>query len=213
MIAVLNYTDGVLLALEWLDMRSPTGKCAGILGQQLAAQHRVIRSQHGWHRDNTIGLTAQPNTLTDSWLEFYREQRLGHQLRIAAANGYGESLRQAGDWLLDNLDTLFGDYAPEPSLLHGDLWGGNWSAVNGQPVIFDPAIYYGDRESDLAMTLLFGGFGPEFYESYNDAWPLHDGHERRVDLYQLYHVLNHLNLFGRGYLDRAASLLAGLANH
>jgi fructosamine-3-kinase len=95
-------------------------------------------------------------------------------------------------------------------LLHGDLWGGNWASCGGEPVIFDPAVYYGDRESDLAMTRLFGGFGRTFYEAYEAAWPLEPGHEARNDIYQLYHVLNHLNLFGSGYLGRAQELLRRL---
>ena len=212
-IAVLKYGDGALLALEWLELSSPSENCARVLGQQLAVQHRHTQAQHGWYRDNTIGLTAQPNTPADSWPEFYRKQRLEHQLRLAADNGHGADLQAAGHTLLDNLDTLFDDYIPDASLLHGDLWGGNWSAVDGRPVTFDPAVYYGDRETDLAMTRLFGGFSSEFYDSYNEAWPLSDGHERRVDLYQLYHVLNHLNLFGRGYLSRAMALFDNLSGN
>ena len=99
-----------------------------------------------------------------------------------------------------------------PSLLHGDLWSGNHAAMDGRPVIFDPAVYYGDRESDLAMTRLFGGFGRGFYSAYEAAWPLEPGHEARNDLYQLYHVLNHLNLFGTGYLGRSLGLLRGLVS-
>jgi fructosamine-3-kinase len=112
--------------------------------------------------------------------------------------------------LLDNLGYFFSDYWPEASLLHGDLWSGNWAASNGDPVVFDPAVYYGDRESDIAMTRLFGGFGKAFYESYNAAWPLPAGHKERIELYQLYHVLNHLNLFGQGYLGRAQDIIRHL---
>ena len=105
---------------------------------------------------------------------------------------------------------LFEGYEPQASLCHGDLWGGNWGVADSVPVIFDPAVYYGDRESDIAMTKLFGGFGREFYCAYERAWPMAPGHERRLDLYQLYHVLNHLNLFGAGYLSQALGLLRGL---
>ena len=94
--------------------------------------------------------------------------------------------------------------------MHGDLWGGNWSSVNGQPVIFDPAVYYGDRETDLAMTRLFGGFSADFYRAYESSWPLSEGYEQRITLYQLYHVLNHLNLFGASYLGRAQAMIAKL---
>jgi protein-ribulosamine 3-kinase len=209
--AVVDYDDGALLALEWLELRSPSAGAAGILGQQLAALHRHRHREYGWYRDNTIGSTPQRNSASDSWLDFYREHRLQYQLRLACEKGFGGVLQSAGQKLLDNLDALFEDDAPDASLLHGDLWGGNWSAVHGQPVIYDPAVYYGDRETDLAMTRLFGGFGPEFYAAYVESWPLNDGHERRVGLYQLYHVLNHLNLFGGGYLGQAVSLIEDLA--
>ena len=95
-------------------------------------------------------------------------------------------------------------------MLHGDLWAGNWGAVGGEPVVFDPAVYYGDRESDIAMTLLFGGFGRSFYAAYEAAWPLAPGHQQRIRLYQLYHVLNHLNLFGGSYLNQAIGLMREL---
>ena len=108
------------------------------------------------------------------------------------------------------LPALFNDYQPAPSLLHGDLWGGNAASSNAVPVIFDPAAHYGDRECDIAMTRLFGGFGGAFYRAYEEAWPLAPGYAVREKLYQLYHVLNHLNLFGGGYLGRAESLIGQL---
>ena len=111
---------------------------------------------------------------------------------------------------MKRLPVFFEAYSPEASLLHGDLWGGNWACCDGEPVIFDPAVYYGDRETDLAMTRLFGGFGRAFYDAYESAWPLAPGHRERNDLYQLYHVLNHLNLFGSGYLGRAQDLIQRL---
>jgi protein-ribulosamine 3-kinase len=209
--AVVDYEDGALLALEWLELSAPSAGTARILGRQLAALHRYTHREYGWYRDNTIGSTPQHNSSSDSWLDFYREHRLQYQLRLACEKGFGCVLQAAGQKLLDNLDALFADDAPAASILHGDLWGGNWSAVNGQPVIYDPAVYYGDRETDLAMTRLFGGFSPDFYAAYSESWPLNDGHERRVGLYQLYHVLNHLNLFGGGYLGQAVNLLEGLA--
>jgi fructosamine-3-kinase len=104
----------------------------------------------------------------------------------------------------------FDDYWPEASLLHGDLWGGNWAVCDSEPVVFDPAVYYGDRESDIAMTRLFGGFDDTFYEAYEEAWPLARGSEQRIALYQLYHLLNHLNLFGAAYLDRALAIIRWL---
>ena len=210
-LAVTDYADGALLVLEWLNLGAPSIDTPRVLGQQLAALHRCTQTRYGWFRDNTIGLTPQTNSRMDSWPVFYREQRLEYQLGLASENGFRGELQTAGQKLLDNIDTFFVDYVPDASLLHGDLWGGNWSAVEGQPVIFDPAVYFGDRETDLAMTRLFGGFSREFYEAYDDSWPLNNGSERRVALYQLYHVLNHLNLFGGGYLGRAVALVNSLA--
>jgi fructosamine-3-kinase len=144
-------------------------------------------------------------------VEFWRTQRLGFQLRLAAGNGYGGRLQTQGERLLTELPALLAGHTPPAALLHGDLWSGNYSVdVGGAPVIFDPALYYGDRETDLAMTELFGGFSPRFYQAYNDAYPLSEGYRLRKSLYNLYHVLNHLNLFGGGYLAQAEQLLGGL---
>ena len=146
----------------------------------------------------------------DGWVDFFREHRLRFQLNLAAQNGYGGELQQLGAGLAERLPELFDGYEPVASLCHGDLWGGNWGVADGEPVIFDPAVYYGDRESDIAMTMLFGGFGRSFYRAYEQAWPMERGNERRLRLYQLYHVLNHLNLFGSGYLRQALELLRKL---
>ncbi len=198
------------VALEWLDFGRPGGNTETRLGEQLAALHRCTADRFGWHRDNTIGLTPQHNDASDDWIHFFREHRLGFQLRLAADNGFTGALQDQGAELMQCLPGLFESYSPEASLLHGDLWGGNWGSCGGEPVIFDPAVYYGDRESDLAMTRLFGGFGRNFYAAYEATWPLHPGHSERCDLYQLYHVLNHLNLFGSGYLGRARDLVQRL---
>ena len=199
------------LALEWLRLGDSTPQSQATLGAQLARQHRVIAPTFGWQRDNTIGSTPQPNGRRQDWVCFLRDQRLGYQLDLAARNGFGGHLQELGARLLDHMDELFATYHPSASLLHGDLWGGNWATdERNLPVIFDPAVYYGDREADLAMTRLFGGFGPEFYAAYEAAWPLDPGAPVRVGLYNLYHVLNHLNLFGRGYLAQAMALLERL---
>ena len=198
------------LAIEWIEFDRSTGDAERLLGKQLAEMHRHCREHYGWHRDNTIGLTAQHNQWSDNWLQFFREHRLGFQLNLAEKNGFGGELQSDGMRLQRNLEMLFGDYEPSASLLHGDLWGGNWAASNGQPVIFDPAVYYGDRESDIAMTQLFGGFGRDFYSAYQESWPMDAGYENRRKLYQLYHVLNHLNLFGGGYLSRSMQLIHDL---
>jgi fructosamine-3-kinase len=176
------------------------------LGEQLAQLHRTTASYFGWHRDNTIGLTPQKNNPSPDWLGFFREQRLRYQLDLLAAKGH-----RVQTTLLDRLEPFFEGHAPQASLLHGDLWGGNWlTAATGEPVIFDPACYYGDREADIAMTGLFGGFSPEFYAAYESSWPLDEGHRHRRDLYNLYHVLNHANLFGGGYLRQAHEMIQRL---
>lgn len=196
------------LVLEHLTLSRGTSAGARALGRQLARLHRHAGRTFGWARDNTIGATTQRNTQTDDWITFWREHRLRVQLDLAARNGYRGRLQDSGARLLEALDALLAPHRPPASLLHGDLWRGNAAFTeDGEPVVFDPAVYYGDRETDLAMTELFGGFPDEFYRGYQDEWPLEPGYERRRDLYNLYHVLNHLNLFGGGYLGQAQRLI------
>jgi fructosamine-3-kinase len=193
------------LLMEHLDL-ARAGDSAS-LGSGLAALHQATWERFGWKMDNTIGLTPQVNTPASDWVEFWRDNRLGFQLNLAKRNGHAGPLQREGDRLMSRLHGLFDGYDPAPSLLHGDLWGGNYGYLaSGTPVIYDPAVYYGDRESDLAMTELFGGFGPSFYAAYRSAWPLDHGYGARKLLYQLYHVLNHLNLFGPAYLGQAETL-------
>ena len=199
-----------LLALEWIDFQPASTSTEWIFGRNLANLHRFTVDRFGWHRDNTIGSTPQQNPWNDDWVQFFAEHRLGFQLELAARNGFRGNLRTMGDRLLASLGQYFNDYWPEASLLHGDLWGGNWAASDSVPVMFDPAVYYGDRETDIAMTRLFGGFGTAFYEAYDETWPLAAGYKEREQLYQLYHVLNHLNLFGGSYLGRAEEILREL---
>ena len=203
--------DEAFITLERIDFEKANDATERLLGEQLAALHRCTVEEFGWHRDNTIGVTPQKNSRSSDWISFFREQRLKFQLELAASNGFSGELQTLGRDLCDRLPELFADYTPVASLLHGDLWAGNWGVTNGEPIIFDPAVHYGDRESDIAMTRLFGGFGRAFYEAYESAWPLESGHELRADLYQLYHVLNHLNLFGGAYLDQALRILRVLA--
>ena len=203
-------SDGAYIEMERFALERGTEGDAATLGQQLAALHRHTAKIHGWHRDNTIGLTPQRNLQTDDWVAFFRDQRLKFQLELAARNGYTGELQDLGNRLAERLEDLFEGYDPVPSLLHGDLWAGNWGVADGVPVIFDPAVYYGDRETDIAMTQLFGGFGDAFYREYERAWPLAARSAERLELYKLYHVLNHLNLFGSGYLEQATSILRGL---
>ena len=192
------------LALEWIESR-PAGRAAEHrLGEQLAAQHQVTAAQFGLAEDNFIGRARQPNGWLADWVEFFRERRLRHQLALATQNGFAQLLEQPGARLLESMAALLAGHTPQASLLHGDLWGGNWLAdERAEAWIFDPAIYYGDREADLAMTRLFGGFGRAFYDAYVVAAPLPAGHAVRAELYNLYHVLNHANLFGGGYARQA----------
>jgi protein-ribulosamine 3-kinase len=185
------------LLLEYLDLK-PRGDFAA-LGRMLADAHRKAGPRFGWRRDNYIGSTPQPNGWRDDWAEFWRERRLRPQIELAASKGFEIGPVDPGP-ILQN-------HKPRPSLLHGDLWSGNAGFTAEGPVVFDPAVYYGDREADLAMTELFGGFPREFYKAYDDTFPLPDGYERRKHLYNLYHLLNHLNLFGGGYLGQVKAAL------
>lgn len=172
--------------------------------------HKIKSDLYGFNIDNFIGDNKQLNLQKNSWRDFFLENRLGFQLDMAKKNGYdltGLFKRSA-----PAIKSILDDNEEEPTLLHGDLWGGNLiSNSKGQPVFIDPAIYYGHRECDIAMTKLFGGFSSEFYMEYNRLYPLKKGWENRVDLYNLYHILNHLNIFGRSYLSQAESILKSYA--
>ncbi len=197
------------LVMECLDLGGRGD--AATLGEGLAALHRSTAERFGWHRDNTIGSTPQVNQQEHDWQRFWREHRLGFQLRLAARHGAGRSTIELGQRVQEALPALLDGHQPVPSLLHGDLWAGNYSFTrSGEPAIFDPAVYYGDREADLAMTELFGGFGPAFYAAYRAAWPMDEGYAVRKVLYNLYHILNHFNLFGGGYLSQAQGMMERL---
>jgi protein-ribulosamine 3-kinase len=197
------------LVLEHLELGSRGN--ARLLGEQLAALHRCEGPRFGFNQDNFIGTTPQPNGWKSDWIDFWREYRLGYQLRLAAQNGYGGRLQRLGEKLMDALPAFFADYSPQPSLLHGDLWSGNHAFLDdGTPTIFDPAVYYGDRECDLAMTELFGGYTADFYAAYHAAYPLDAGYAMRRELYNLYHIVNHANLFGGGYASQAEQMMQRL---
>ena len=201
------------LILENLSLANGVSHSAKQLGEQLAAMHKYTSPLFGWTRDNTIGSVQQINTQKESWIEFWSEQRLDFQLNLAKQNGANRSLYNKGIELLKNLDYFYSDYKPQASLLHGDLWSGNYGYLKeGTPVIFDPAVCYGDREVDIAMTELFGGFPAEFYSAYNQAWPLDKGYPQRKKLYNLYHILNHFNMFGGGYAMQAENMIEQLLN-
>jgi len=200
--------DHAFLVLEYIALNKLNSRSEQLLGQQLAQLHMQKQDYFGWHCDNTIGSSAQINGRYQDWISFWQQQRLGHQLSLAAANGYGGRLQMLGEKLCADLKPLFSGYRPQPALVHGDLWGGNVAEDElGNPVIYDPACYFGDRETDLAMTELFGGFSPAFYQAYQAVYPLDPGYARRKTLYNLYHIINHLNLFGQGYLHQAESMI------
>jgi len=196
------------LVVERFDLRPLDRRSGATLGRALAALHRHDGSRYGWTGDNFIGDTPQQNGWHHSWPLFFAQRRLAPQLAWARQHGMERVLAERGEGLLQRLPALFLDYQPMASLLHGDLWAGNAGALpDGTPVIFDPAVHYGDRETDIAMAELFGGFPDSFYAAYREAWPLDSGYELRKPLYNLYHVLNHFNLFGTGYLGQARRMI------
>jgi fructosamine-3-kinase len=200
------------LALEHLALAPLRGHAAGAAaGHALAAMHRITGSHFGWPRDNFIGSSPQCNAAQPTWPLFFARQRLLPQLELAKRHRQPGRLIASGERLADALPALFVDHQPQPSLLHGDLWSGNAALDDsGRLALFDPAVYWGDRETDLAMSELFGGFPDSFHAAYREAWPLTDGCAQRKLLYQLYHVLNHLNLFGGGYLQQAERMIGRL---
>lgn len=201
---------GGYIVLEWIEQGERGAGFAEDFGHRLAAlhaEHRVDR--FGFDEDNYIGSTPQPNGWMDSWHGFVRERRIGFQTRLARENGLlDERDVRAIEAVLGRLESLLP--APEhPSVLHGDLWGGNYLVdTDGGAVLIDPAAYYGHREADLAMTELFGGFPARFYDAYAEAWPLQPGYRERVSLYNLYHLLNHANIFGGGYVSSVRSVVS-----
>ena len=205
-------TDKIsFLVLEYIELNRFTTLSKRLLGQQLAELHLMPQPYFGWHIDNTIGSTIQLNSQTKDWIRFWHKLRLDFQLQLAISKGYGKQLAALGGLLIERLADFFQGYTPSPSLLHGDLWSGNVaSTIGDNPIVFDPACYFGDRETDLAMTELFGGFGRDFYAAYNDVWELDRGYQTRKHLYNLYHVLNHLNLFGGNYVFQAETMMKNL---
>jgi fructosamine-3-kinase len=197
------------IVLEWLEMGAGNPKSWFEMGGKLAAMHRYFSPDcggFGWQINNTIGSTLQINTWTGDWVEFYTKHRLGYQFQLARQRGGSFPLWNE---LLAAVPELLADHEVQPSLVHGDLWGGNAGCtVSGEPVIFDPATYFGDREVDIAMTELFGGFPTTFYRGYQEVFPLDAGYEARKTLYNLYHIINHFNLFGGSYDSQANRMIA-----
>ncbi len=180
------------------------------LGRGLAQLHQQGKGQQfGFDSDNYLGSSRQPNGPGHNWGDFWAEHRLGFQLNLARQNGLGGGeLSKLGDRVLGRLNDLIGSIDEPPSLIHGDLWSGNYLAdENGQPVLLDPAVYYASREAEFGMTTLFGGFDRRFYDAYEEIWPRLPGSDERIEIYRLYHLLNHLNLFGTSYLDACLEIL------
>jgi fructosamine-3-kinase len=203
--------DEAWLVLEWLDLAPLSERAAARLGEALARQHRVAQPRFGWATDNFIGATPQRNGWSDDWLGFWRENRLHAQLRLAAHNRLPSRMIDRGERLLADCDALFRAHRAQASLLHGDLWSGNAASLAGdEPVVFDPAVYAGDREADVAMTELFGGFPSQFMSAYRGEWPLDEGYAVRRTFYNLYHLLNHANLFAGGYVRQSADAIEQL---
>lgn len=194
------------LVLEWLEFGGGNSQSWEKMGRNLANLHQVsLSDRFGWQCNNTIGSTPQINTISNNWADFFAHQRIGYQLRLAKERG-GNFPDE--DQVIPAISEILSQHQPHPSLVHGDLWSGNAAiTVDGEPVILDPATYWGDREVDLAMTELFGGFPAAFYRGYNDVFPLDAGYQQRKTLYNLYHILNHFNLFGGGYASQANRML------
>ncbi|MBE9226103.1 fructosamine kinase family protein [Phormidium sp. LEGE 05292] len=202
--------NSAYIVQEYLELGRSGGNHAwSEMGRNLAAMHKATSNQgFGWERNNTIGSTPQINTWTSDWVEFFAEHRISYQLKLAKRRGGQFS---QGESLIKAITKLLANHHPQPSLVHGDLWSGNASVTAaGEPVIFDPATYYGDREVDIAMTELFGRFPASFYQGYNAVWPLDSGYELRKTLYNLYHIINHFNLFGGSYESQANSMISQL---
>jgi len=199
------------LVLEFLELAPLNPSVAARLGTAMAQLHRITGDFFGWPEDNFIGATPQQNKPHPSWPYFFGEQRLRPQLQLALQNGMDRTLVTKGCDIIERIGGFFIDYRLAPSLLHGDLWSGNAAQTSGGgTVIFDPACYYGDREADIAMAELFGGFPISFYAAYRATWPLDPGYETRKPLYNLYHILNHFNLFGAAYLGQAQRMIERL---
>ncbi|TVR89219.1 MAG: fructosamine kinase family protein [Spirochaetaceae bacterium] len=197
------------LLMEYIESGRQTSEFWDKFGFEMAELHRSARGQsYGFSSDNFIGSTPQANAPSDSWIEFFGERRLRFQIELAEEKGRSDrEMRNGVEQIIARLPELLPE--PEhPALLHGDFWGGNFLCdTNGAPVILDPAVYYGHREADLAMAKCFGGFSPRFFDAYNEAYPLVPGYRERVDLYNLYHMLNHLNIFGSGYAGAVRGII------
>jgi protein-ribulosamine 3-kinase len=209
---VLSFDKDYIL-LEFIPMGNKNKNFFEEFGRNFAVMHKYTSDNYGFYENNFIGSNPQINipeqNEKSSWLEFYFNKRILFQLQLAEKLGNStEELRKGISKLENKISEIIDDSEEKPSLLHGDLWSGNYMVdESGSAVLIDPAVYYGHREADLGMTKLFGGFSSEFYSAYHEEFPLKDGYEYRENIYKLYHVLNHLNLFGGGYYHQAISLI------
>ncbi len=207
------YFDSELIITELISPSSKKKDFFQEFGRRFADLHKFTSAQYGFYEDNFIGSNPQINIPVDdeknNWVKFYFNKRILYQFKLAEKNGYSASELKNGISKLENkIEEILSGSDNLKSLLHGDLWGGNYMVdENGEACLIDPAVYYGNREADLAMTKLFGGFSSEFYQAYNETLPLPEGYDYRENIYKLYHVLNHLNLFGGGYFSQAMSLI------
>ncbi|MEJ2506770.1 MAG: fructosamine kinase family protein [Ignavibacteriaceae bacterium] len=205
--------DKEFILLDLIENSGRSKNFSEDFGRKFAVLHKFNNEKYGFYEDNYIGSNPQLNIPDNdeekNWTKFYFQKRILYQFHLAEKSGNSTSdLRSSISKLENKIDLIVTDNGEKPSLLHGDLWGGNYMVdKNGFACLIDPAVYYGNREADLAMTKLFGGFDSEFYRAYNEEFPLPDGYDYRENIYKLYHVLNHLNLFGRVYYSQAISLI------
>jgi len=215
-------TGQTVLALEWLHLHSPDSRFGTRFGERLAALHRAqpneAHTRFGWQRDNFLGATPQRNRWSDAtglpgWTAFFAQERLGAMRERLCAQERSAALPEAIDAVIAALPRFFADgHTPRASLIHGDLWSGNWGMLaDGTPVVYDPAVSCSDAEAELAMMELFGQPPAGFFEAYRHGAGLHDGYAQRRSLYQLYHLLNHALLFGGGYVAQSLALARRLA--
>ena len=208
-LALQNSAKPSFLILEYIDESSPAHDFSTRFAQSLAGLHRVTHTRFGLDHDNYIGSTPQKNAQETNGIQFFREQRLQYQQELARKSGkLPLSTDKKLSQLCERLENYLDISGEKPALLHGDLWSGNYFPDGEQvPCIFDPAVYFGLREADLAMTELFGRLPQRFYDAYHEAFPLNPGYEERKDLFNLYHLLNHLNLFGGSYLGSVEQVI------
>ena len=210
-IGVLQLDTAAVLVLEFVSLHSPRPDNDERVGNALAALHHIEGKHFGLSHDNYIGRTPQINTPDTDWWRFWCECRMTPQLRLAGLKGMRRQLLEKLETLIEHIPAAFGDHRPKPVLLHGDLWSGNLAVDStGKPVLFDPAVYYGDRETDIAMSKMFGAMRPAAYSAYHAHHPELPGAEHRRQLYDLYHWLNHFNLFGVTYLGQVENTVDDL---